>query len=218
MATSQTQIGNAAVADPKARAFLRKADPVMARLVDAHPDFRPRAWLDDLPSLDAFGTLVFQVLGQQLSVAATRAILSRVVERFGGRLPSPAELVAADPQVLRDSGMSARKAATLRAIAERFVDGRLGDQRLGGMSDDQVETALTEVPGIGPWTARGFLLIALDRPDVFLPGDLALRRAFERAYRFDHPPTEQEMEQLAERWRPYRSLAVAYLFLSEYGE
>jgi DNA-3-methyladenine glycosylase II len=218
MATSQTQIGSAAVADPKARAFLRKADPVMAQLVDAHPDFRPRAWLDDLPSLDAFGTLVFQVLGQQLSVAATRAILSRVVERFGGRLPSPAELLAADPQVLRDSGMSARKAATLRAIAERFVDGRLGDQRLARMSDDQVEAALTEVPGIGPWTARGFLLIALDRPDVFLPGDLALRRAFQRAYGFDHPPTEPEMEQLAERWRPYRSLAVAYLFRSEYDE
>jgi DNA-3-methyladenine glycosylase II len=218
MATRQTQIGSAPVADPEAKEFLRRADPVMARLVDARPDFRPRAWLDELPSLDAFGTLVFQVLGQQLSVAATRAILSRVVERFAGRLPSPAELLAADPKVLRDTGMSARKAATLRAIAERFVDGRLSDELLARMSDDEVEAALTEVPGIGPWTARGFLLIALDRPDVFLPGDLALRRAFERAYGFDHPPTEQEMEQLAERWRPYRSLAVAYLFVSEYDE
>jgi len=218
IAKSQTQIGRAPVADPKAKEFLRTADPVMARLVDAHPDFRPRAWLDDLPPLDAFGTLVFQVLGQQLSVAATRSILSRVVGRFGGRLPSPAALLAADPQVLRDSGMSARKGATLRAIAERFVDGRLSDELLAAMSDDEVEAALTEVPGIGPWTAHGFLLIALDRPDVFLPGDLALRRAFERAYGFDHPPTEQEMEQLAERWRPYRSLAVAYLFVSEYDE
>jgi DNA-3-methyladenine glycosylase II len=174
--------------------------------------------LDELPPLDAFGTLVFQVLGQQLSVAATRAILSRVVERFGGRLPSPAELLAADPGVLRNTGMSARKGATLRAIAERFVDGRLSDELLAGMSDDEVEVALTGVPGIGPWTARGFLLIALDRPDVFLSGDLALRRAFERAYGLDHPPTEQEMAQLAERWRPYRSLAVAYLFASEYDE
>jgi DNA-3-methyladenine glycosylase II len=218
MAKSQTQIGSAALTDPVARAFLRTADPVMARLVDAHPDFRPRAWLDELPSLDAFGTLVFQVLGQQLSVAATRAILSRVVERFGGRLPTPAELLAADPKVLRDTGMSARKGATLRAIAERFVDGRLSDELLAGMSDDEVEAALTEVPGIGPWTAHGFLLIALDRPDVFLPGDLALHRAFERAYGFDHPPTEQEMEQLAERWRPYQSLGVAYLFVSEHDE
>ena len=84
MAKRQTQIGSAALADPVAKALLRRADPVMARLVDAHPDFRPRAWLDELPPLDAFGTLVFQVLGQQLLVAATRAILSRVVERFGG--------------------------------------------------------------------------------------------------------------------------------------
>ena len=211
-------MGTAAVADPKAREFLRKADPVMARLIDAHPDFRPRAWMNELPPLDAFGTLVFQVLGQQLSVAATRTILSRLVENFGGRLPSPAEFLAANAQVLRDSGMSARKGATLRAIAERFVDGRLSDEVLAGMSDDEVEAALTEVPGVGPWTAHGFLLIALNRPDVFLPGDLALRRAVERAYGFDHAPTELEMDQLAERWRPYRSLGVAYLFASEYDE
>jgi len=218
MAKPEAQIGTAAVADPKAREFLLKADPVMARLIEAHPDFRPRAWMDELPSLDAFGTLVFQVGGQQLSVAATRKILSRVVENFGGRLPSPAELLAADAQVLRDSGMSARKGATLRAIAERFVDGRLSDEVLAGMSDDEVEAALTEVPGVGPWTAHGFLLIALDRPDVFLPGDLALRRAIERAYGFDHAPTEQELDQLAEHWRPYRSLGVAYLFASEYDQ
>ena len=86
------------------------------------------------------------------------------------------------------------------------------------MSDDEVEAALTDVPGVGPWTAHGFLLIALDRPDVFLPGDLALRRAIERAYGFDHAPTEQELDQLAEHWRPYRSLGVAYLFASEYDQ
>ena len=120
--------------------------------------------------------LVFQVLGEQLSVAATRTILSRLVENFWGRLPPPAELLAADAQTLRDSGVSARKGATLRAIAERFVDRRLSDEVLAGMSDDEVEAALTEVPGVGPWTAHGFLLIALDRPDVFLLGDLALRR------------------------------------------
>jgi 3-methyladenine DNA glycosylase/8-oxoguanine DNA glycosylase len=113
----------AAVADPEAREFLRKADPVLARLIDAHPDFHPRAWLDELPPLDAFGTLVFQVIGQQLSVKATRTILGRLEQHFGGRLPSPAELLEADPQVLRDSGMSARKGTTLRALAERFVDG-----------------------------------------------------------------------------------------------
>src|SRR6266516_1034932 len=76
--------------DPAAREVLRNADPVLARLIDARPDFRPRAWLDELPQLDAFGTLIFQVAGQQLSVRATRAIISHLEEHFGGRLPSPA--------------------------------------------------------------------------------------------------------------------------------
>jgi DNA-3-methyladenine glycosylase II len=208
----------AAVADPEAREFLRKADPVLTRLIDAHPDFHPRAWLDELPPLDAFGTLVFQVIGQQLSVKATRTILGRLEQHFGGRLPAPAELLEADPQVLRDSGMSARKGTTLRALAEHFVDGRLSDEALAGMRDDEIEAALTEVPGIGPWTAHGFLIIALDRPDVLLSGDLALRRAVEQAYGFDHLPTQDEMAALAERWRPYRSLAVSYLFASEFEE
>ncbi len=82
----------AAIADLDARQFLRKADPVLARLIDARPDFRPRAWMDELPPLDAFGTLVFQVAGQQLSVASTRAIISRLQQRFGGHMPSAAEL------------------------------------------------------------------------------------------------------------------------------
>ena len=207
-----------AVADPTGRDFLRNADPVLARVIDAHPGFRPRAWLEELPPLDAFGMLVFQVVGQQLSVSATRAILSRLEQRFEGHLPSPSELLEAEPQVLRESGMSARKGATLRALAQRFVDGRLSDEALSRMEDDEVEAALTEVPGIGPWTAHGFLIFALDRPDVLLSGDLALRRAIERAYGLDHLPTEDEMAALAERWRPYRSLAVSYLFASEFEE
>ena len=206
----------AALADRKARDFLRQADPVLAGLIDARPGFRPRAWMDELPPLDAFATLVFQVAGQQLSVASTRAIIGHLQEHFGGHMPSSAELLAADPQVLRDSGFSARKGQTLRALAERFVDGRLSDEALSHMTDDEVEAALTEVSGIGPWTARGFLLVALDRPDVFLSGDLALRRAIQRAYGFDHLPTEDEVAEVSDRWRPYRSLAVSYLFASEY--
>src|ERR1700756_41411 len=206
----------AALADRKAREVLRKADPGLAGVSAAHPAFRPRAWMDELPPLDAFATLIFQVVGQQLSVAATRTIVSRLRDRFGGHLPSPHELLAADPQELRAAGMSTRKGATLRALAERFVDGRLNDKSFADMTDDEIEAALTEVPGIGPWTAHGFLIVALDRPDVLLSGDLALRRAVQRAYGFDHLPAEDEMLQLAERWRPYRSLAVSYLFASEY--
>jgi DNA-3-methyladenine glycosylase II len=131
-------------------------------------------------------------------------------------MPSPQELLAVDPQELRASGMSNRKAATLRTLAERFLDGRLSDESLERMTDKEVEVALTDVRGIGPWTAHGFLIVALDRPDVLLPGDLALRRAVQREYGFDHLPTEDEMVDVAKRWRPYRSLAVSYLFASEF--
>jgi DNA-3-methyladenine glycosylase II len=206
----------AAPADRTAREYLRNADPVLARIIDARPGFRPRAWLDELPPLDAFGTLIFQIAGQQLSVAATRRIVSRLEERFGGRMPTPAEVLAADPGVLRESGLSYRKGATVRALAERFADGRLSDKGFARMTDDEVEATLTAIPGIGPWTARGFLLVALNRPDVFLTGDLALRRAIQRTYGFDHAPTEEEILELSDRWRPYRSLAVSYLFASAY--
>jgi HhH-GPD superfamily base excision DNA repair protein len=139
----------AAPADPKAREFLRKADPVLARLIDQRPGFRPRAWMDELPPLDAFGTLVFQVAGQQLSVASTRAIIRHLEERFGGHMPSAAELLAADPHVLRESGFSARKGQTLRALAERFVDGRLSDEALSRMTDEEVEATSPRCPGSG---------------------------------------------------------------------
>ena len=144
----------APIADRKAREFLRKADPVLARLIDDRPDFRPRAWMDELPPLDAFGTLIFQVVGQQLSVSATRAILSRVEGHFGGHLPSPAELLAADPDVLRKSGMSTRRGATLRALAERFVDGRLSNEAFARMTDAEVEAALLSTASAGPWPPR----------------------------------------------------------------
>ena len=174
--------------------------------------------MDELPPLDAFGTLIFQVAGQQLSVPSTRAIISHLKQRFDGHMPSPSELLGAEPRVLRDSGFSARKGETLRALAQRFVDGRLSEKALSGMSDQEVEAALTDVPGIGSWTARGFLLVGLDRPDVFLSGDLALRRTIQREYDFNHVPTDEELVALSDGWRPYRSLAVSYLFASEYAD
>ena len=84
------------------------------------------------------------------------------------------------------------------------------------MGSADADRRLQAIPGIGPWTARGFLLVGLDRPDVFLSGDLALRRAVQRAYGLDQPPTDEELTQISDRWRPYRSLAVSYLFASEY--
>jgi DNA-3-methyladenine glycosylase II len=198
-----------------AREHLREADPVLARLIDKNPSFDPRAWMAQLPKMDSYGALVFQIVGQQLSVRSTRAILARLEALFAGRLPEPREVVDADPEELRRVGMSRRKVETLRALAERFTTGELSEETFAQSSDEEIEAALTAIPGIGPWTVHGFLIIALDRPDVVLAGDLALRRAIRNVYGLDHMPTEPEVLEIAERWRPYRSLAVTYLFASE---
>jgi DNA-3-methyladenine glycosylase II len=196
----------------QARSHLRNADPVLARLIDDRPDFDPRAWLARLPPMDLYGALLFQVAGQQLSVAATRTILARIEALFGGRLPAPPQLLGVDPGTLREAGLSWRKIATLRDLAERMSDGRLDPDVLSGLPDDELIAELTTIPGIGPWTVQGALIIALGREDVVLPGDLALRKAVRTAYRLDHLPAPQEVLAIAENWRPYRSLATSYLF------
>jgi DNA-3-methyladenine glycosylase II len=199
-------------ADSRALAHLRSADPVLAQVIDAHAGFDPRGWLRELPAMDSFGALIFMVTGQQLSVRSAARILGRIQDRFGGRLPAPAELLAADPDELLAAGLSRRKVATLRAVAGQFADGSLSADVLRRLPDEEILGRLTAISGIGPWTVHGMLIIALDRADVVLPGDLALRKAIRHSYHLDHLPSQQEVIEIAEPWRPYRSLASAYLF------
>jgi len=196
----------------QARSHLRGADAVLARLIDDRPDFDPRAWLAQLPPMDLYGALLFQVAGQQLSVPSTRRILARVEALFGGHLPAPTELLGVDPAKLREAGLSWRKISTLRDLAGRLSDGRLDPEVLSSLPDEEIMAELTAISGIGPWTVQGALIIALGREDVVLPGDLALRKAIQAAYQLDHLPSQQEVLAIAEKWRPYRSLATSYLF------
>jgi DNA-3-methyladenine glycosylase II len=198
------------------RSYLGEADPVLARLIDARPTFDPQGWIDELPAMDLFGALLFQVVGQQLSVAATRRTLGRIQALFGGHLPSPVELLDVEPASLREAGLSWRKVATLRDLAGHLVDGRLDANSLVELPDDEVIEVLTSIPGIGPWTAQGALVLALGRQDVVLPGDLALRKAIQRAYELDHRPSQEEVLAIAEKWRPYRTVATGYLFSAEF--
>jgi len=200
----------------RARTHLRKADPVLAGIIDRDPTFDPRAWLEELPPMDIFGAALFQVTGQQLSVAATRRTIGRIELLFDGHLPSPTELLSVEPIALRAAGLSRRKVDTLRDLAERLVDARLDEDTLAALPDDDFIAALTAISGIGPWTAQGVLLVALRREDVVLPGDLALRKAIRDAYELDRLPSEEEVLAIAEKWRPYRSLATSYLFSSAY--
>ena len=160
-----TEDSSPAVWLEQARSYLRNADPVLARLIDNRPAFDPRAWMAQLPPMDLYGALLFQVTGQQLSVPATRRILARIEALFDGHLPSPAELLEVDPGQLREAGLSWRKISTLRDLAGRFSDGRLNPDVLSRLPDEELMAELTAIPGIGPWTVQGALLIALQRED-----------------------------------------------------
>jgi DNA-3-methyladenine glycosylase II len=194
-----------------ALAWLHAADPVLAQVIDEHPDFDPDVWVRRLPAMDLFGALVFQIIGQQISVVAATAIFGRLTGRFGGRVPDAGELAAVDQGALRALGLSRRKAATVLDLAQRFTDGRLSEAELRELPDQEVIRRLSEVKGIGAWTVQGALLIALQRPDVIRTDDIALRHSIQARYGLDHLPDPAEVAGLARPWRPYRSLASSLL-------
>ena len=183
----------------------------MAALVEAEPGLDPDAWLDSLPS-DLWAALVLMVTGQQLSLAAAAAILTRLEALHSGRLPTPAELLGTDAETLRRTGMSRAKAVYLHDLAARLEDGRLDLERLQALDDNAARTELTQVKGVGRFTADGVLMLALHRPDVWPAADLALRRAVERVWGLDPPASVAEVDALGERFRPWRTLAAAYLY------
>ena len=209
--------GVAAAVSAEARSpaveHLRGADPVMGALVDAHGPLTLEDRGRGRPT-DPYGALLRAIVGQQLSTKAARSIYGRLLERFGGRTPAPAELLAADPELIRSAGLSRPKVAYLRDLAQRIEDGDLVVDRLAELDDDEVSAALTAVKGLGRWTADMFLIFHLTRPDVLPVGDLGIRRAVERAYALDEPPDAERIERTAEPWRPHRTLASLYLWRS----
>jgi DNA-3-methyladenine glycosylase II len=164
---------------------------------------------------DHYGALVRSIVGQQVSVHAARAIYGRLTDRFGGRPPTPAEILAEDPEELRLAvGMSRAKSSFLRSLAEHVVDGELELPRLGDLSEEDAMAELVAVKGIGVWTAHMFLMFQLERPDVLPIGDLGIRRAVERAYGLPELPGAEQLQLIAEPWRPQRTLACRYLWRS----
>jgi DNA-3-methyladenine glycosylase II len=190
-------------------------DPVMARLIAEQGGPLPREVnLPGLPA-DVYGALLRGIAGQQLSVRAAQAIYGRVLERYGGRPPTPAELLADDPDELRvAAGLSRAKVVSLRSLAEHVLAGELELDRLGELDDADVTRALVAVKGIGEWTAQMFLIFTLHRPDVLATGDLGLRNAVMRAYGLGAPPDRAAMTELAAPWRPHRTRASLYLWRS----
>jgi DNA-3-methyladenine glycosylase II len=192
---------------------LRSVDHVMRGLIDAGGPIHPeRDRRGSRP--DPYEALARAIVGQQLSTKAARSIWERLLEVLGGRFPPPAELLAVDSEAIRSAGLSRAKVAFIRDLAERIDDGRLDVGALGGLSDEDVIAALTEIKGVGPWTAEMFLIFHLGRPDVLSTGDLGIRRAAQLAYGLDDLPGPHDLERIAEPWRPHRTLGCLYLWRS----
>jgi DNA-3-methyladenine glycosylase II len=193
---------------------LRASDPVLARIIEESGKL-PSARAGRPDPDDHYGALVRSIVGQQLSVLAARAIYGRLTDRFGGRPPTPQEILDDEPEELRAAaGLSRAKVGFLRSLAEHVLSGELELERLDTLADEQVIAELVAVKGLGEWTSHMFLMFHLQRPDVLAVGDLGIRRAMERAYGLAALPSSAEMEAIAEPWRPYRTLACRYLWRS----
>jgi DNA-3-methyladenine glycosylase II len=195
---------------------LRAADPILARLIDRAEPVDMATWRARW-SMDRFDALARVIVGQQIATAAASAIFGRLKSFIGDRDPAAAIAGASDAD-LRTIGLSANKAASLRDLAQRTLDGRLQLDRLSELTDEEAEAQLTAVRGIGKWTADLFLLGQLGRPDILPAADLGIRHAVQDAYGLDQLPSEGEVRRIGEAWRPYRSLATAYLYGSLWAQ
>ena len=201
-----------------ARAELSAADPVMAELIRRLGKRSAAQRRRGEPKPDPYGALLRTVVSQQLSSKAARTIYGRILELFGGATPTPEQILAASESDLRAAGLSGRKVEYIRDLAAHVRSCELELDRFGEMSDEEVIEEISAVRGFGRWSAEMFLIFHLERPDVISGGDLGIRKAIQIAYGMEEMPTPAEVEEIAERWRPNRSLASIYLWESLAGD
>ncbi len=189
---------------------LEGSDEVLARLIARVGPCRLRA--------DRTGThfraLLRSIVFQQLNGKAAETILGRVEALFPGRAPTPEGLLAATDARLRAAGLSRQKIGYARDLAERVAAGALPLERIARLPDAEALAALTQVKGVGEWTAQIFLLFRLGRPDVLPASDFGIRRAVMLAYGLDDMPAPREVARIGAPWRPHGSVAAWYLWRS----
>ncbi|HEX8051341.1 MAG TPA: hypothetical protein VF504_07705, partial [Solirubrobacterales bacterium] len=189
----------------KARKALAAADPTMAALIERIGPIDIATRLsrrkEERP-VDAYGALLRAIVGQQLSTKAARTIYLRVVDLFGGKTPSPEQLLEASEEDLRACGLSGRKTEYIRDLASHVLGGELELDRLEELGDEEVIEEIVAVRGLGRWTAEMFLIFHLERPDVISGGDLGIRRAIQLELGMEEMPTPAEVAEIGERWRP----------------
>lgn len=191
----------------QAISHLTQADPVMAEIIGRVGDYRIQFRQPE------FATLVRSIVYQQLSGKVASVIYGRVETALQGEI-TPAGILKLRPQRMRKLGLSAQKTAYIRDLARHTRDGVVVFEELTELPDDEVIARLTQVKGIGVWTAHMFLIFALRRPNVLPTGDLGIRNAIRKAYALAEPPLPKDIETIAARWHPYCSVASWYLWRS----
>ena len=186
----------------------------MAALIDRVGEMSFERRRRGRPQGDSYGVLLRTVVGQQLSAKAAATIFDRLLELFGGKTPSPAELLAVTPEDLRAIGLSGRKVEYVRDLAAHVQSGELELDRLGELGDEEVIGEITAIRGFGLWSAQMFLIFHLQRPDVLPTGDLGVRNAVRDAYGLEKAPAPKELAEIGEAWAPYRTRASLYLWRS----
>jgi DNA-3-methyladenine glycosylase II len=194
-----------------ARRALMRRDPVLAAIIRSKGPCGLGAVRD---RYDHFAMLVRAIVFQQLSTKAATTIHDRLMGCLPSGKPTPDALAVLSDEQLRTAGISRQKALYLRDLCQRVQSGAVPLAHVESMTDEEVITALTQVKGIGRWTAEMFLIFRLQRPDVLPLGDLGIVNAIQRAYRLRKKPTPDRMRKLGEAWRPYRSVASWYLWRS----
>ena len=193
----------------RARRLLLRRDPVLAALIRKHG----ACGLAAAQRSDHFSALVRAITGQQLTTRAAATIYARLVALMPEGV-TPAALASLRDEQLRGVGMSRQKIAYFRDLASKALSGALPLHTLDEMSDDDVIRALTQVKGIGRWSAEMFLMFRLHRPDVLPVDDLGIVNAVKNVYRLRKRPTADRIRKIGEAWRPYRSVASWYLWRS----
>jgi DNA-3-methyladenine glycosylase II len=194
----------------KARRLLARRDPVLRDLMRRHG----ACGLANAQHTDPFKALVRAIISQQLSTRAAATIAARVEALFPESDPTPSRMAAIPDQRLRACGLSTQKLTYMRDLCQRILDDALPLDALDRMSDEEVIAALTQVKGIGRWTAEMFLMFRLHRPDVLPVGDLGIVKAVQKVYGLRKLPTAERLVRIGEPWRPYRSVACWYLWAS----
>jgi DNA-3-methyladenine glycosylase II len=188
-----------------------RRDPALAIVIKQVGPCR----MADIPQMPPFMALARAIASQQLSTKAADTIFSRFCDLFDpDKLPDPDRLLRLDEEAIRRAGFSRSKVVFLRDLASRVIDERLPLDRLHEHADEVVLKQLTEVKGIGQWTAEIFLMFRLKRPDIFPVDDLGLVKAAQRLYGLRQRPTRKRLLKMSEAWRPYRSVAAWYLWRS----